>query len=67
MPVRIDHKKCNGCQKCYKVCPMDVFTLDKEMSNMPKVAYEEECWHCGICWMECPKRAIDITIPASFW
>jgi len=45
---------------------MDVFTWDEEI-NMPVVAYEEECWHCGICWMECPKRAIDITYPASFW
>jgi NAD-dependent dihydropyrimidine dehydrogenase PreA subunit len=46
---------------------MDVFTLDEEMSNMPKVTYEEECWHCGICWMECPKRAVDIKYPASFY
>jgi len=67
MAVKIDHKKCIGCQKCYKYCPMDVFTLDEEMSDMPRVTYEEECWYCGICWLECPKRAIDITIPASFW
>ena len=45
---------------------MDIYTWDEQM-EMPKVAYKEECWHCGICWMECPKRAIDITYPASFW
>lgn len=67
MTVKIDYKRCIGCGKCYEICPMDVFTLDKEMDDMPKVTYEEECWHCGICWMECPKRAIDITVPASFW
>jgi NADPH-dependent glutamate synthase beta subunit-like oxidoreductase len=32
----------------------------------PVVAYEEECAHCGVCFMECPKRAIDVTYPVSF-
>jgi len=32
----------------------------------PLVAYEEECAHCGVCFMDCPKRAIDITYPVSF-
>jgi len=45
---------------------MDVFVIDKE-TDMPKAVYQEECWHCGICWMECPKRAIDIIYPASMW
>ena len=66
MPAIIDHRRCNGCKTCYNHCPLDVFIWDEEL-NMPKVAYEEECWHCGICWMECPKRCIDITFPASFW
>jgi succinate dehydrogenase/fumarate reductase flavoprotein subunit len=66
MPAKIDYKKCIGCKKCYDLCPIDVFTMD-EQTNMPAATYNEECWHCGICWMECPKRAIDITYPASFW
>ena len=66
MPVKIDYHRCKGRKKCYDLCPLDVFAWDEEM-NMPRVAYEEEYWHCGICWMECPKRAIDITYPASFW
>lgn len=66
MPAKIDLKKCIGCKKCYDLCPLDVFTID-ETTNMPVATYNEECWHCGICWMECPKRAIDITYPASFW
>ena len=66
MPAKIDYKKCIGCKRCYDLCPMDVFTIDKE-SEMPNASYNEECWHCGICWMECPKRAIDITYPASMW
>jgi len=45
---------------------MDIFTID-DKTGLPISTYEEECWHCGICWMECPKRAIDIKLPASFW
>jgi len=66
MPATIDLRKCNGCKNCYNICPTDVFIWNEDI-KMPEVAYEEECWHCGICWMECPKRAIDITYPASFW
>jgi NAD-dependent dihydropyrimidine dehydrogenase PreA subunit len=66
MPAVIDYRRCTGCKTCYNHCPLDVFAWDEEI-KMPKVAYPEECWHCGICWMECPKRAIDITLPASLW
>ena len=66
MPVHIDYRRCIGCKKCYDLCPLDVYIMD-EVTDMPVVAYEEECWHCGICWMECLKRAIDITYPASLW
>ena len=66
MAVTIEYKKCTGCKNCYDICPQDVIAWDRKI-NMPDVAYEEECWHCGICWMECPKRAIDIVYPVSFW
>lgn len=66
MPAKIDYKKCIGCKICYDLCPLDVITWDEEI-EMPRVTYEEECWHCGVCWMECPKWAIDITYPASLW
>lgn len=66
MPAKIDYTRCNGCKKCYDLCPIDVFTWDEE-NKRPVVAYEEECWHCGICWEDCPKRAIDVTYPASLW
>lgn len=65
-PVEIDYKKCIGCKKCYDICPQDVFIIDPH-TGMPQVAYMEECWVCGCCWMECPKRAIDVRLPASLW
>ena len=66
MLVKIDYKKCIGCKRCYDLCPMDVFSWDEE-KDMPVVAYEEVCWLCGTCFMECPKRAVDITLPVSMW
>jgi NAD-dependent dihydropyrimidine dehydrogenase PreA subunit len=64
--IKIDYHQCIGCEKCYDLCPMDVYTWDKT-NKKPNVAYEEECYFCGVCFMECPKRAIDITFPASMW
>jgi adenylylsulfate reductase, subunit B len=66
MSAKIDYKKCIGCKKCYDLCPEDVFTLGEE-TGLPVVSYPEECWFCGICWMECPKRAVDVRLPASLW
>jgi adenylylsulfate reductase, subunit B len=66
MPTKIDYKKCNGCKKCYDICPFDIYTWDEEI-GMPKRTYDEECWHCGICVMDCPKRAIELIYPASMW
>ena len=66
MPPKIDYHCCSGCKRCYNLCPVDVFAWNDE-KGMPIVAYEEDCWHCGVCWMECPKRAIDITFPVAFW
>jgi len=45
---------------------LDVFIVGPE-TDMPKVEYEEECRLWGICWMECPKWAIDLTYSASLW
>lgn len=66
MPAKIDYEKCTGCKKCYDLCPLDCFVWNKE-TKRPEMAYEDECWHCGICWMDCPKRAIEIIYPASIW
>ena len=30
---------------------------------MPKVAYPDECWHCGACMMDCPAEAIRLNLP----
>lgn len=62
--IKIDESKCTKCKKCYDLCPQDVLAMD-ENTGYPYSKYPGECWFCGICWMECPKRAIDIRLPAS--
>ena len=64
MPLSIDTDACNGCKNCYTICPQDIFEWDEKLKK-PIIEYLYECSHCGICWMECPKRAIDITLPAA--
>lgn len=64
--IKIDYKRCTGCGLCYDRCPMDVITWD-EKRDMPQVTYPEDCWFCGVCWLECPERAIDIIYPVCFW
>ncbi len=65
-PLKIDLDACNGCRLCYDLCPMDVFGWDAGQEK-PQIAHPQDCWFCGSCWLECPKRAIDIVYPACFW
>ncbi len=58
MPPIIDRTKCDGCQICYEICPCDVFILDDRGSV--EAHYNDECWHCCACEMDCPKGAIRV-------
>ncbi len=53
----IDYEKCNHCNNCYRICPMDVF---KKIFNLVYVAYRKDCMSCFLCEMECPKEAIKV-------
>ena len=67
MPVKINYHRCNGCKACYNHCPADLFGWDEER-DIPYIAYPDECWHCGICKMECPvEKAIELTLPPQCW
>ena len=48
--IQVDHEKCVGCQKCSRVCKMDVNVVDTP--NHP------ECIRCGECMKACPTDAI---------
>jgi NAD-dependent dihydropyrimidine dehydrogenase PreA subunit len=66
MSVKIAYEHCNGCKKCYKVCPLDIIAWDEEQSK-PYLAYPHECQLCFICQEECPEEAIKVEVPIIFW
>jgi polyferredoxin len=52
--IKIDTDKCISCNKCKKVCPMDV----DMMNNSRKRLNGTECILCFNCIEECPKKAL---------
>lgn len=66
MSIKIDYHLCKGCKSCYTECPADLFGWDEER-EIPYIAYPDECWHCGVCKLECPENAIHLTLPPECW
>jgi len=56
--VTVDHSKCEGCEECVEVCPVDVY----EMQNGKSVPVNaEECLGCESCVEVCDQEAITVT------
>lgn len=56
MSIRgIDYAMCNGCGRCYDVCPMDVFRC---AGGKVYIAYPLDCMTCFLCEMDCRQKAI---------
>lgn len=64
MSVRIIYNNCTSCRACYNHCPNDIFGWD-DKNNIPFVAHQDECSHCGVCALECKFGAIHHTIPLA--
>ncbi|MBW1675304.1 MAG: FAD-dependent oxidoreductase [Deltaproteobacteria bacterium] len=57
--ARIDKEKCISCLTCVRVCPLGIPTTTK----MGEIAIDPfACQACGMCVLECPVRAIDISL-----
>ena len=56
--VVVSNEKCEGCEECIEVCPVDVFEMQNEKS-VPVNA--EECLGCESCVEVCEKEAITVT------
>ena len=55
--VIVDQEKCEGCEECVEVCPVDVY----EMQDGKSVSINaEECLGCESCVEVCPGNAIAI-------
>ena len=54
----VDPEKCQGCEECVDVCPVEVF----EMEDGKAVVIEpDECLGCETCVEVCPEGALTVT------
>ncbi|MDG7000654.1 MAG: ferredoxin family protein [Nitrososphaerota archaeon] len=70
MPPVVNPKLCDGCTICVRSCPGDIIYFDKS-TKLPIIKYPDECWHCGLCRIDCQKHlktasAIDYFFPESW-
>ena len=56
--VIVDKDKCEGCEECVEVCPVDVFEME-DGKSVPVNA--EECLGCESCVEVCDEEAITVT------
>ncbi len=63
-PLRFDPALCVGCNRCVDACQIDVLLPNPEKGRPPLVMWPGECWYCGACVMECPRKgAISLRHP----
>ena len=55
-PLRFDEKLCVGCNRCVEACQIDVLLPNPVKGAPPLVMWPGECWYCGACVMECPRK-----------
>ena len=56
--VEVDQDKCEGCEECIEVCPVDVFELQDGKADPVNA---EECLGCESCVEVCDQEAITVT------
>jgi NAD-dependent dihydropyrimidine dehydrogenase PreA subunit len=54
----VDADKCEGCEECVDICPMEVFEMQDEKA-VPVNA--EDCEGCESCIEVCESGAITVT------
>jgi len=56
--VEVDQDKCEGCEECVEVCPVDVYEI-QDGKSVP--VNPEECLGCESCVEVCEPEAITVT------
>jgi NAD-dependent dihydropyrimidine dehydrogenase PreA subunit len=55
--VYVDQEKCDGCEECIKMCPVDVFDFSIKASPVRP----DNCLGCRTCEAVCRSNAVIIT------
>ncbi len=55
--VTVDKEKCEGCEECVDVCPVEVFEMADDKSSPVNA---DECLGCESCVEVCEPGAITI-------
>ena len=55
--LRIDERKCIGCDVCMTVCPHNVIELRAKKAVIRDL---DSCMECGACKLNCPVGAIEV-------
>ena len=63
--INIDLDSCDGCKTCVKACFANVLRWDKS-AKRPTVAYAEDCVHCNVCELACPRGCIEVVPDFAF-
>lgn len=62
--VKIDKKRCKGCNLCIVYCPKKNLKLEDRLNEAGiftvKAVDEDNCLGCGFCFIMCPDSAIKI-------
>ncbi len=48
-------QKCRGCRICFEKCPQSCI----DTAKIPAVIRQENCLHCGNCFIVCPYHAVE--------
>ena len=55
--LRLDTVECIGCTMCERVCPHQVFKVEKKKAF---IRDKDGCMECGACSRNCPVGAISV-------
>jgi len=56
-PLRIDANRCPECKSCYEICPIQVAPFKFKENG---VVTDGDCLKCGLCVLDCPKKALSL-------